>query len=79
MLEKIELGSKEYLRKLSELNDHDKKIEKLNKNTVRPARVRDESEISFFSNLNAIDDELDAMPSFKESFNNKSGKNLLIL
>jgi hypothetical protein len=45
---------------LSDLNDHDKKIERLNNQDVTVKRNKDDAEINFFKHMNAIDEEFES-------------------
>ncbi len=63
------IGSNQFTRKLSDLNDHDKKIARLNNQNVTVKRNKDEAEINFFKHMNAIDEEFESGP-----FNHQSSR-----
>ena len=56
------IGSKQFSRKLSDLNDHDKKIARLSNQNVTAKRNKDDAEINFFKHMNAIDEEFESGP-----------------
>lgn len=62
----IVLGSTSFFKKLSEKNDHDKKIEKLSKQTFKAERKPDEAERNFFKQVNAIDEEFNGARTGKK-------------
>jgi hypothetical protein len=62
----IVLGSTSFFKKLSEKNDHDKKIEKLNKQTFNVQRKPDDAERNFFKHVNAIDEEFNGARAGKK-------------
>ena len=59
------IGSRNFFKKLSEKNDHDRKIERLSKQKVNITRNPDKAEIDFFKNMNAFDEEFYAAPTSK--------------
>ena len=67
--EAISVGPDEYADKLSALNDHDKKMEKICKRNSKKQveRAQDSSEINFFKNMNAIDEEYNSTSTFQEN------------
>ena len=61
-----DIGVLEHSATMAEKNDHDKKIEKLNKQTFKIERKPDEAERNFFKQVNAIDEEFNGARTGKK-------------